>query len=142
MSSQHKLFAVGKSIAGLSGDASRYRMTKNSALPRFGNLGSDGAKTIGRFRRWWRALLGWRPWRKSNAAAVAAISNTVSDRKVGPSLNDVKVVRNDLSNSGVEVLALRRPATSKSGPVEVRTSAVHGVLPVQHPRQDDILQNS
>ena len=142
MSSQHKLFAVGKSIAGLSGDASRYRMTKNSVLPRFGNLGSDDSRTVGRFRRWWRAFLGWRPWRKSDPAAAAAMSNTVSNRKAGPSLNDVKVVRNDLSNSGMEVLALRRPATAKAGPVEVRTTASRGALPVQHPRQDDVLQNS
>ncbi len=84
-----KLLTLGRSFIEFGDRTGRYRMGKDNLLPAFGNRGTEiPGISVGQ---------GASPTAQREKNAAEGL------------LSQVKVVRNDLNDAGVEVLPLRRP---------------------------------
>lgn len=133
-----RLLTTGQSLVRAAKEVGRYRSTREKLLPRFGHGGAAEmaggvAAKPARFDFGWAKLRGWLTSRGTDQQFASPQTSfptvTVAAAVARPnrrSISEVKVIRNDLVDSDVEVVlepAALKPAQS---PVEAKVATPAG----------------
>jgi hypothetical protein len=123
-----RLLTTGQSLVRAAKDVGRYRSTREQLLPRFGKAeAAQPAGKTGRFDFGWAKLRGWltsggTDQKFASPQTLLPPAQTVSaawpNRR---SITEVRVIRNDLADSDVEVVL--EPAALKPAPAPAEVSA-------------------
>ena len=124
-----RLLTTGQSLVRAAKDVGRYRSTREQLLPRFGHApAAEPAGQRARFDFGWTKLRGWLTSRGTDQQFASPQTSlpkvTVPTPVAQPnrrSISEVKVLRNDLVDSDVEVVL--EPAALKPAQPPVAASA-------------------